>query len=276
MSFFVEKPHENWQALNVTPKATGEVCPNAITPPNAITLPSRDRKGAVSDWVTANLQFTPDNLQAEVLDATEDSVLLLCTRQWGKSTIAAAKALHHALTTPKAFIIVASASKRQSAELVRKFKEFAETIGLKVKRDAEGFTLPNRARIIPVPQNPEKVRGYSAPTLIIIDEAAYVKDDMYEAVTPMLATSNGALWLMSTAGAQRGFFFKTWQTRPDGWKLVQATADDCPRISVHFLARERAAKGEAFYRREYLCEFVAGHQQMVSQEDADAIFDTDF
>ncbi len=248
-------------------------------------LQRRDRNGAnppqpktptVSDWVTANLQLTPDNLQAEVLDATEDSVLLLCTRQWGKSTIAAAKAIHHALTTPKAFILVASASKRQSTELVRKFKEFAEMIGLKTKRDGEGFTRPNRARIIPVPQSPAKVRCYSAPTLIIIDEAAFVDDEMFEAVTPMLATSNGSLWLLSTPNGQRGFFYKTWLNRPDGWKFVTATADDCPRISVHFLARERASKGESSFRREYLCEFVAGHQQMVSQEDANAIFDTDF
>ena len=156
-----------WRASEVTPIHTPEVCPKAI--------PSRDREGAVSSWVTNNLQLTPDNLQTEVLDATENRLLLLCTRQWGKSTIAAAKALHHALTTAKALILVASASKRQSAELVRKFKEFAETIGLKTKRDGEGLTLPNCARIIPVPQSPAKVRCYSAPTLIIIDEAAFVE-----------------------------------------------------------------------------------------------------
>jgi hypothetical protein len=262
MSYVGEKRLKNWSASEVTPKATGVVCLNDGQP--------------TSEWVKTHLQLTPDNLQAEVLDATEDSILLLCTRQWGKSTIAAAKALHHALTRPKAFIIVASASKLQADELVRKYLEFAQTLGLKIKRDGAGFLLPNRARIIAVPQSPDTVRGYSAPSLIIIDEATYVKDEMYEAVTPMLATSNGSLWLLSTAGRQGGFFFKTWQTRPDGWKLVKATADDCPRISVNFLARERATKGESYYRREFLCEFVAGHQQMVSREDAEAIFDSDF
>ena len=265
MSFLDENRLEKWQASDVTPTHKLEVCPTAQT-----------SCGTASTWIRENLGFIPDNLQAEVLNATENSVQLLCTRQWGKSTIAAAKALHHALTETNAFIIVASACKRQSAELVRKYREFAATIGLKTRRDGEGFALPNGVRIIPLPQNPEKVRCYSAPTLVIIDEAAYVTDEMYQAVTPMLATSNGTLWLMSTAGAQRGFFYKTWLNRPDGWKLVTATADDCPRISVHFLARERASMGETIYRREYLCEFVAGHQQMVSQEDANAIFDTDF
>jgi len=285
MSYTREKQLENWQAVEVSPTHTGDVCLNAGQPAQQ----RRDREGAhlpqpttltyngtASEWIAANLQLTPDRLQAEALDATEDRVLLLCTRQWGKSTIAAAKALHHALTTKNAFIIFASACKRQSKELARKCKEFAAQLGLKAESDGEGFTLPNGARIIPVPQNPEKVRCYSAPSLIIIDESAYVKDEMFQTVTPMLATSNGTLWIMSTAGLQRGFFYKTWLNRPDDWKIVKATADDCPRISVKFLARERVAMGQTVFSREYLCEFVAGHQQLVSQEDADAIFDTDF
>lgn len=124
--------------------------------------------------------------------------MLLCTRQWGKSTIAAAKALHHALTTPGAFILVASACKRQSKELVLKFNEFAQMVlGKPPKAEGESFRLPNRARIIPLPQSPDKVRCFSAPTLIIIDEAAFVKDVLFEALTPALATSNGALWLLT-------------------------------------------------------------------------------
>jgi len=285
MSVCSKKQLENWQAAEVSPSHTGDVCLNAGQPAQQrrdreeahLPLPTTlTYNGTASEWIAANLQLTPDQLQAEALDATEDRVLLLCTRQWGKSTIAAAKALHHALTTKNAFIIFASACKRQSKELARKCKEFAALLGLKAEPDGEGFTLPNGARIIPVPQNPEKVRCYSAPSLIIIDESAYVKDEMFQTVTPMLATSNGTLWIMSTAGPQRGFFYKTWLNRPDDWKIVKATADDCPRISVKFLARERVAMGQTVFSREYLCEFVAGHQQLVSQEDADAIFDTDF
>lgn len=262
MSVLSKKHLENWRTGVAVPDTAPDVCLNADQSP--------------SEWIASNLQLTSDNLQAEALDATEDRVLLLCTRQWGKSTIAAAKALHHALTTNKAFVLFVSASKRQSRELARKCQEFAAQIGCKAKPDGEGFTLPNAARVIPVPQNPAKVRCYSAPTLVIIDEAAYVNDEMFQTVTPMLATSNGTLWIMSTAGAQRGFFYKTWLNRPGDWKIVKATADDCPRISVKFLARECAAMGETVFSREYLREFVAGRQQLVSSEDADAIFDTDF
>jgi hypothetical protein len=245
------------------------VCPNAI--------PSRHREESVSDWVTQNLQLIPDELQIEALNATHNRLILLCTRQWGKSTIVAAKALHHALTKQGAFILVASASKRQSIELVLKFNAFAQQLlGKPPKREGEGYRLPNGARIIPLPHSPDTVRCYSAPTLVIIDEAAYVKDALYEALTPALATSNGALWLMSTANEQKGFFHQTWVTRGEDWKLVKATANDCPRISKQFLAAERAAKGEATYMREYFCEFRAGRTQFVDESYLDAMEDGDF
>jgi hypothetical protein len=243
--------------------------------PNAI--PSRDREGAVSDWVIRNLQLIPDKLQTEVLDANHNRLILLCSRQWGKSTIIAAKALHHALTAKGAFILVVSACKRQSIEFVLKFNEFAtQALGKAPKRDGESYRLPNGARIIPLPHSPEKVRGYSAPTLVVIDEAAFVKDACYEAITPALATSNGALWLLSTANEQKGFFHQAWVTNAKDWKLVKATANDCPRISKQFLVGERTAKGEATYMREYFCEFRAGRTQFVDESYLDAMEDGDF
>ncbi|MBM3753482.1 MAG: hypothetical protein FJW38_05840 [Acidobacteria bacterium] len=261
MSVWGKKRSKIWRAGVAVPDKTPDVCPSA----DAAT------------WVSNNLGFTPDPSQADVLNATENRLLLLCTRQWGKSTIVAAKALHHALTTPKAFILVASACKRQAKELVLKFNEFAHTVlGEMPKPEGEGFRLPNRARIIPLPQNPDKVRCYSAPSLIIVDEAAFVKDELYDALRPARATSNGAVWLLSTAGEQKGFFHKAWVSRAKGWKLVKVTAAECPRISAEFLAGERIEMGEAKYMREYFCQFRAGRSQFVDESYLEAIFDTNF
>lgn len=91
-----------------------------------------------------------------------------------------------------------------------------------------------------------------------------------------MATSNGALWLLSSAGEQKGFFHKAWMARAKDWKLVRATADDCPRISQQFLAGERISRGEATYMREYYCEFRAGRSQFVDESYLEAIFDANF
>ncbi len=60
------------------------------------------------------------------------------------------------------------------------------------------FTLSNGSRVVSLPGTSETVRGFSAPRLVIEDEAAFVEDGVYGAVRPMLAVSSGRLILMST------------------------------------------------------------------------------
>ena len=83
-----------------------------------------------------------------------------------------------------------------------------------------------------------------------------VADDLYLAVRPMLAVSDGTLWLMSTPFGKRGFFYETWAEGGTDWERVMAPADRCPRIPSAFLEEERRAMGERWFRQEYLCEFV--------------------
>ena len=40
-----------------------------------------------------------------------------------------------------------------------------------------------------------------------MDEAAAISDEVYSAATPMLAATNGSLWLLSTPQGPRGFFY---------------------------------------------------------------------
>ena len=50
------------------------------------------------EWGREQLGFEPDREQALVLGSASKRGLLNCTRQWGKSTIAAAKAVYQACT----------------------------------------------------------------------------------------------------------------------------------------------------------------------------------
>jgi hypothetical protein len=79
---------------------------------------------------------------------------------------------------------------------------------------------------------------------------------MYLALRPMLAVSNGTLWLMSTPFGKRGFFYDTWAEGGPEWERVRVPADECPRIGRTFLEEERRTMGERWYHQEYQCEFV--------------------
>jgi hypothetical protein len=72
------------------------------------------------EFARVRLGFEPDERQAEVLRSEAKQGILNCTRQWGKSTVSAAKAVHRAYTRPKSLVLVASPSERQSGEFVRR------------------------------------------------------------------------------------------------------------------------------------------------------------
>ncbi len=210
------------------------------------------------EWVRKNLGFEPDEHQAKVLSPEIRRGLLNCARQWGKSTIAAAKALHQALTVEGSLIVVVSPSARQSGELVGKIEAFARRMGISPRGDGVNdisLTFRNGSRVVGLPGSEATIRGFSGVSLVLVDEAARIKDGLYAAVRPMLTTSNGALWMMSTPFGKRGIFYEAW-TGDLPWERFEVPAPECPRIPASFLKEERRALPDKCFRQEYMCEFV--------------------
>jgi hypothetical protein len=125
------------------------------------------------------------------------------------------------------------------------------------RRNSEELQLTNASRVVCLPCREDTVRGYSNVSLLIIDEAARVPDDLYRAVRPMLAVSNGRLICLSTPFGKRGFFHDAWVNGGSDWSRIEVPGERCPRISAEFLAGERRALGESIFRREYGCSFEA-------------------
>jgi hypothetical protein len=203
--------------------------------------------------------LTPDPWQRELLLSTDRQVLLNCSRQSGKSTVVAALALHTALFTHRGLVLLLSPSQRQSTEIFRKVIDAYTALRcpLPAERQTElQLELSNGSRVICLPGREDTVRSYGGVSLLVIDEAARVPDDLYRSVRPMLAVSQGRLVALSTPFGRRGFFHDEWHgTGP--WKRVRITWRDCPRITESFLAEERRALGDNWVRQEYECEFTA-------------------
>lgn len=214
------------------------------------------------------LGFTPDEQQARVLQSSSDRVVLNCTRQWGKSTVCAAKAVHLAFAEPGTLILVASPSARQSGEFVRKASAFLRRLHIKPRGDGDNeisLLLPNQSRIVGIPGLEATVRGFSSVSLLLIDEAARVKDELYRALRPMLAVGAGSLWLLSTPYGKRGFFYNEWTNGGQEWTRFTVAATACPRIPAAFLEQERRALGPRYFAQEYLCEFHSTNDALFSE-----------
>ena len=225
----------------------------------------RGKAKELPDWHTDPVLFArlagfePDGPQVRVLRSSARRGILNCTRQWGKSTVTAAKALHHALTGTKRLVVVGCPTARQSAEFLRKASEMLSGFQIAPRGDGiheASLLLPNGSRIVGLPQNEEGVRGLSGVTLLVIDEASRVGDGFYKALRPMLSTTNGALWLLSTPCEKRGFFYEAWEYGGEMWERIRVTAPECGRIAAEFLEEERQSLGQAWFRQEYMAEFM--------------------
>ena len=219
-------------------------------------------------FAVEKLDFHPDPWQAEVLRSGDD-LLMNCSRQSGKSTITAIIALHVAHFRPGSLILLGSPSLRQSRELFAKVVDFLKRLEPVPDREEDNklsFALRNGSRVVCLPGTADTVRGFSAPALVIEDEAAFVDEGFYFAVRPMLAVSRGWLILMSTPHGRRGHFHEAWRNGDD-WRRFEIKATDCPRISPAFLERERASLGDWWFRQEYGCEFMETADQLFRSAD---------
>jgi hypothetical protein len=205
------------------------------------------------------LGLEPDPWQVEVLQAGHPRLLLNCCRQAGKSTVVALLGLVEAICEPGTKVLLVSRSFRQSTELFRIVTDFYRRLGspLLERQTAEELQLSNLSRIVCLPCREETIRGYSRVNLLVIDEAARVPDDLYRAVRPMLAVSNGRLICLSTPYGKRGFFYHAWARDGDDWARIEVPADRITRITPQFLAGERRGLGESWFRQEYGCSFEA-------------------
>lgn len=216
------------------------------------------------------LGFEPDEPQSALLRASAPRLILNCTRQWGKSTAVAIITVHHLCISPaESTAVIVSRSQRQSAEMLRKVSAFFRRAGIPVAGDGSNrfsLCLDNGSRVVALPGNEETIRCYSAPSLVVVDEAAMVPDAVYRAVRPMLAVSrDGRLILLSTPRGRHGFFHAEW-TSTRSWHRVSVPATECPRIPPEFLEEERESLGDTAFRQEYQCEFADAKEQLFSHE----------
>lgn len=244
--------------------------PRAKTPvsdPSGVS-PSVDPSLLPSDWVAQHLGFTPDPRQAEFLDLDDPRIVYLTSRQSGKTQTAGAKAVHLAFAFPGSEFLLFGAVSRQSSNLLGRIRGFLQHLGVPFRRHPDhphSILLPNGSSFIALPGIPKNIRSFAAVRAILVDEAAFVEDDLYPAVTPMVAISKGSIWVLSTPWGQNNVFYKLCNTPDNGWTVVRSPAVECPRISPEFLAAERLLHGEKLYAQEYECAFVSAATQFLDR-----------
>ena len=220
-------------------------------------------------WAKQQLDFHPDAPQTEIMTSESNDILVLGSRQTGKSTAAALRALYEALNDNGSTVLLAGPTGRQSGHIMTKSREYAQKLGLALGAPppgCDGYKLPNGSKIISLPDNDATIRGFSAPRLIIVDEAAFASDELIAALRPMLAVSAGRMMLLTTPNGQSGYFYEKWHEENKEFHKILCRADACARIDPKTLAGFRASMTKAEYAQEFDCQFQAEGSEGIPRE----------
>ena len=142
-----------------------------------------------------------DNWQREVLN-TKGNMCICSPRQMGKSTVIAQDAGEYSANNKNKTIMIIAHVERQSLLLFEKVLSYIydNYKGMIILHSKHKLELSNGSIIhcLPTGDDGYGIRGYTIDRLYA-DEAAFIYEDVWAAVTPMLATTGGDIILLSTS-----------------------------------------------------------------------------
>jgi len=213
-----------------------------------------------------------DKWQEDVLRC-ETNICLRSGRQCGKSTIISILAAERAIKNQNFTILIAACVLDQAELIFRKTKEYLEEKyenRIKGRVTLHYLGLKNGSKILcrAIGDTGEGIRGYTAD-LIIIDEAAFVNERVWSAITPIISVSKGKMILLSTPHGRQGYYYECFSDK--NYTSFHVSALDCPRHTKKFLdeARKRMTKVE--FATEYLGEFIDEFREYFTQEWIDNV-----
>lgn len=219
-----------------------------------------------------------DEWQKKIL-ATKGNICICSGRQVGKSTVISIDAGEYAIKNPNKTIMIISAVERQAlllfekvlAHIYNNYKSYIKKG--KDKPTKHTLKLGNGSVIhcLPTGDSGFGIRGYTIDRLYA-DEAHFIKEDVWAAVTPMLATTGGDIVLLSTPFGTEGYFHRCFHDKNftafhiSTEDVAEARKEPQRKRLLEFLADEKLRMTKLQYQQEYLGLFVGGIQRFFPDE----------
>ncbi len=224
-----------------------------------------------------------DKWQQQVLDTTGN--MCVCSgRQSGKSTVIAIDAGEYAIKNSKKNIMIIASVERQAlllfekvlAHIYNKDKTLIRTG--KNRPTKHKLMMKNGTTIhcLPTGDSGYGIRGYTIDRLYA-DEAHFINEDVWAAVTPMLATTGGDIILLSTPFGTSGYFYRCFHDKNftaihvNTEEVAAQRQDPQKTLMLEFLKDEKLRMTKLQYQQEYLGLFVGGIQRFFPDDLIDSL-----
>lgn len=213
--------------------------------------------------------------------AAQGNICICSGRQVGKSQIIAIKAAEFIANNPRKKVLIISITEDQAEMMLQKIllylmDNYKKKISAgKDKPTKHRVHLTNGAECVTkaVGQYGLGVLGMTVD-VVVPDECAYLPEAIWTSITPMLLTTGGVMWLLSTPNAKEGYFYEAY-TNPDmGFKTFHVSSEEVANgrpepqrsIMLNHLKREKERMSELQYAQQYLAQFLEELGQLFSDD----------
>jgi phage terminase large subunit len=221
-------------------------------------LPSKDPEYDFRNF-PEKLYETLTEPQKMVYDAPERFKLLCSGRRFGKTYLCIARLINWAMEEPGRLCWYVTANYRMAKQIAwRQLRAMIPPEVFLAKNEAELTVELKNGSILALKgsDNPDSLRGVSLSALVV-DEAAYVKQDAWEMVLrPALSDQGGPAWFITTP-AGLNWFHDLWEQALDqsDWKTFSYTTIEGGNVSAEEVDSARRTLDERTFRQEYLASF---------------------
>ena len=185
-------------------------------------------------------------------------------RQVGKTTMAEnallEMAINHAGTLSLLIEPTLDQARRVYKELVRAVED---TPALKRKNDSllELEFINGSSILFKSAEQRDNLRGFTVTGLLVIDECAFILDEIMDILLPTTDVHRAPILLISTPKLKQGFFWRYWSaglsgTNPDIISIDFNAFDTSAMLSQERLDQYRKMMPKAQFTSEYLGEFL--------------------
>ena len=246
-----------------------------------------------------------DSWQKEIMECKDRHILLGKGRRIGATHLFSMKAVEWLITHhnphPTSQIVCSSITEGQAQLLIAFATAYAEKKYPKLV--AKGRDKPTLNRLIlkikgnkriliakPVGDTGKSARGFEGQVLMV-DEAPFQPDLFFEAATPILATTNGRIWMWGTFNGREGYFWRSYEkaiikkdpkARFKVWEMDTETVAHNRPVSmgwtqeqkeglIQYLAEEKEDMSEMAYAQEYLGIAALAKRQFYSDDWIDLV-----
>jgi len=203
-----------------------------------------------------------DDWQKEVMKV-KGNLVLRSGRQVGKSFIIAKKASEFALENDNKIIMCIAFTEKQAKLIFAKILN--NIIQVEKKTKVKLIAKPRPTNHVIKLKNKTEIYCYAAGDtgfgimgytidLLIADEAAWIKEEVWNSIAPALAVTDGIMWLLSTPFLSEGFYFDCFSDK--SFTSFHQSSEDCPRITKEFLERMKERFTKSKYNQMYKGEWL--------------------